>query len=146
MKYQTAQVFRTALEQRLKNEAEESGVALIRLRKRVAFERFLVRLAATEADGWALKGAFALELRLGLRTRTTKDIDSPAPTMRKRRPNTSTQPPPSISGISSALRPVGRPRSTPRRVSTRSATRFAPTSPVVASSSSRSMSHSVSGR
>jgi hypothetical protein len=75
VKYQTAEAFRTALEQRLKNEAEESGVALMRLRKRVAFERFLARLAASESGGWVLKGAFALELRLGIRTRTTKDID-----------------------------------------------------------------------
>lgn len=32
-------------------------------------------LTAAESGGWMLKGAFALELRLGLRTRTTKDID-----------------------------------------------------------------------
>jgi hypothetical protein len=75
VKYETAEAFRTALEQRLKNEAEASGMALMRLRKRVAFERFLARLAASEPSGWVLKGAFALELRLGLRTRTTKDID-----------------------------------------------------------------------
>ena len=75
MRYETAEAFRTALEQRLKNEAQESGVALMRLRKRVAFERFLARLATSEPNGWVLKGAFALELRLGLRTRTTKDID-----------------------------------------------------------------------
>jgi predicted nucleotidyltransferase component of viral defense system len=75
VRYATAEAFRTALEQRLKNEAAASGVALIRLRKRVAFERFLARLAASESSGWVLKGAFALELRLGLRTRTTKDID-----------------------------------------------------------------------
>lgn len=75
MKYETAEAFRTALEQRLKNEAEASDIALMRLRKRVAFERFLARLAASESGGWVLKGAFALELRLGLRTRTTKDID-----------------------------------------------------------------------
>lgn len=75
MRYKTAEAFRTALEQRLKKEAEASGVALMRLRKRVAFERFLARLAASESSGWVLKGAFALELRLGLRTRTTKDID-----------------------------------------------------------------------
>ncbi len=75
MKYETPEAFRTALEQRLKNEATTSGVALMRLRKRVAFERFLARLAASESGGWLLKGAFALELRLGLRTRTTKDID-----------------------------------------------------------------------
>ncbi len=75
MRYETAEAFRTALEQRLKNEAEVSDIALIRLRKRVAFERFLARLARSESSGWVLKGAFALELRLGLRARTTKDID-----------------------------------------------------------------------
>jgi predicted nucleotidyltransferase component of viral defense system len=47
----------------------------MRLRKRVAFERFLARLAVAEPGNWVLKGAFALELRLGVRTRTTKDID-----------------------------------------------------------------------
>jgi predicted nucleotidyltransferase component of viral defense system len=75
VRYKTAEAFRAALEQRLKNEADASGVALMRLRKRVPFERFLARLAASEPSGWVLKGAFALELRLGLRTRTTKDID-----------------------------------------------------------------------
>lgn len=75
MKYETAGAFRTALEQRLKNDSEASGSALLRLRKRVAFERFLARLAASEPGGWVLKGAFALELRLGFRTRATKDID-----------------------------------------------------------------------
>ncbi len=75
MRYETAEAFRTALEQRLKNEAQATGIALIRLRKRVAFERFLARLATSASSGWVLKGAFALELRLGLRTRTTKDID-----------------------------------------------------------------------
>lgn len=75
MRYETAKAFRTALEQRLKNEAQASDIALIRLRKGVAFERFLARLATSESSGWVLKGAFALELRLGLRARTTKDID-----------------------------------------------------------------------
>jgi hypothetical protein len=75
VKYETAEAFRTALEQRLKNEAQATGMALIRLRKRVAFERFLARLATSASSGWVLKGAFALELRLGLRARTTKDID-----------------------------------------------------------------------
>jgi predicted nucleotidyltransferase component of viral defense system len=75
VRYETANAFRTALEQRLKNEAQATGIALLRLRKRVAFERFLARLATSESSGWVLKGAFALELRLGLRARTTKDID-----------------------------------------------------------------------
>jgi Nucleotidyl transferase AbiEii toxin, Type IV TA system len=38
--------------------------------------RAIPRQARTsESSGWLLKGAFALELRLGLRARTTKDID-----------------------------------------------------------------------
>ncbi len=74
MRYADADAMRMALEQRLRNEAEARGVALLRLRKRVAFERFLARLAVSPAE-WVLKGAFALELRLGLQTRMTKDID-----------------------------------------------------------------------
>jgi hypothetical protein len=75
VRYRTPEAFRAALDQRLKTEAATSGVALMRLRKRVAFERFLARLAATERGGWVLKGAFALDVRVGLRTRTTKDVD-----------------------------------------------------------------------
>ncbi|HKG39311.1 MAG TPA: nucleotidyl transferase AbiEii/AbiGii toxin family protein [Conexibacter sp.] len=74
MRYADGDGMRMALEQRLRNEAEARGVALLRLRKRVAFERFLARLASAPAE-WVLKGAFALELRLGLQTRMTKDID-----------------------------------------------------------------------
>lgn len=74
MRYRTPDAFRAALDQRLKN-AMTAGVALMRLRKRVAFERFLARLLAADAEGWVLTGAFALDLRLGLGTRTTKDID-----------------------------------------------------------------------
>jgi hypothetical protein len=55
VRYETANAFRTALEQRLKNEAQATGVALLRLRKRVAFERFLARLATSESSGWVLK-------------------------------------------------------------------------------------------
>jgi len=54
VKYETPEAFRTALEQRLKNEAEASGAAL-RLRKRVAFERFLARLAASEPGRWVIE-------------------------------------------------------------------------------------------
>jgi predicted nucleotidyltransferase component of viral defense system len=75
MRYRTPEAFRAALDQRLKNEAATAGVALVRLRKRVAFERFLARLSAAEPKGWVLTGAFALDLRLGLQTRSTKDID-----------------------------------------------------------------------
>jgi len=75
MRYRTQEAFRAALDQRLKNDAAERGVTLMRLRKRVAFERFLARVSAAEAAGWLLKGAFALDMRLGLATRATKDID-----------------------------------------------------------------------
>ena len=75
MRYSTAGAFRDALEQRLRNQAQTTNVGLMRLRKRVAFERFLARLLIAAPERWVLKGAFALDLRLGLRTRTTKDID-----------------------------------------------------------------------
>lgn len=75
MRYRTQEAFRAALDQRLKNDAATQGVALMRLRKRVAFERFLARVSAVEAADWVLKGAFALDVRLGLATRATKDID-----------------------------------------------------------------------
>jgi hypothetical protein len=75
MKYANAAAFRQALDQRLKNEAEQTGLALARLRKRVAFELFLRRLVAVAPDRWILKGALALDFRLGVATRATKDID-----------------------------------------------------------------------
>lgn len=75
MNYRTADALRDALEQRLRSDARANGVTLVRLRKRVVFERFLARLEAAAPDRWVLKGAVALDLRLGLRTRTTRDID-----------------------------------------------------------------------
>ena len=75
MKYTSAAAFRQALEQRLKNQSVETGLGLARLRKRVAFELFLRRLLAVAADGWVLKGALALDFRLAVATRSTKDID-----------------------------------------------------------------------
>lgn len=75
MRYESDHAFRNALEQRLRNQAQSTGAAVMRLRKRVAFERYLARLATAAPERWVLKGAFALDLRLGLGTRTTKDID-----------------------------------------------------------------------
>ena len=74
MNYQDAAAFRMALEQRLKDGARD-GSALSRDRKRVAFDRLLVRLQAVAADRWVLKGGFALDLRLAARARSTKDVD-----------------------------------------------------------------------
>jgi hypothetical protein len=64
-----------ALEQRMKTEAERTGFNLARLRKRVAFELFLRRLVQVAPDRWVLKGAMALDFRLGGASRSTKDID-----------------------------------------------------------------------
>jgi hypothetical protein len=75
MKYATAAAFRQALDHRLKTEAESTGVAISRLRKRVAFELFLRRLLTLAPDRWVLKGALALDFRLPMGTRPTKDID-----------------------------------------------------------------------
>ncbi len=75
MKYTSAAAFRQALEQRLKNEAAATGLGLARLRKRTAFELFLRRLLVVAPDRWVLKGALALDFRLGAGTRATKDID-----------------------------------------------------------------------
>jgi len=75
MRYESGSAFRMALEHRLRDEALDSGVPLVRLRKTVAFDRLLARLVALRSDVWLLKGGFALQLRMAGRSRTTKDID-----------------------------------------------------------------------
>jgi hypothetical protein len=64
------------LEQRLLNQARESGRPLDRLRKEVAHQRFLARLADAAPDIWALKGGLALLARLGDHARATSDADA----------------------------------------------------------------------
>jgi hypothetical protein len=75
MRYQSGGAFRQALEDRLRKQSVETGVPLVRLRKMVAFERFLVRLQLHQPGEWLLKGGFALQLRLGNLARTTQDVD-----------------------------------------------------------------------
>ncbi len=75
MKYKDAFAFRRALEMRLRHQSIEAGIPLLRLRKMVAFERFLARLAMSQPDQWVLKGGLALQWRLGVRARTTQDVD-----------------------------------------------------------------------
>lgn len=74
MKYASAATFREALEDRLKERAGRDGAGVARLRKQVAFDRLLARLAEVAPSTWALKGGFALELRLADRARTTMDV------------------------------------------------------------------------
>jgi len=73
--YETPAAFRAALEARLANAARSTGTDLDRLRRRVVFERILARLTAATGERWILKGGFALEVRLGDRARTTRDLD-----------------------------------------------------------------------
>ncbi|MFZ1402146.1 MAG: nucleotidyl transferase AbiEii/AbiGii toxin family protein [Anaerolineae bacterium] len=75
MNYQTGYAFRRALEARLLKQSTEGSLSLVRLRKLIAFDRFLARLLAVQPDGWLLMGGLALQLRLGQRARTTKDVD-----------------------------------------------------------------------
>jgi hypothetical protein len=75
MKYQSSGAFRRALEERLCAQSLQSGVPLVRLRKMVAFDRFLARLLHAQPGLWIVKGGLAMQLRLGRRARTTKDID-----------------------------------------------------------------------
>ncbi|NLG96413.1 MAG: nucleotidyl transferase AbiEii/AbiGii toxin family protein [Chloroflexi bacterium] len=75
MRYDSSSAFRRALEDRLRHQALSSGAPLARLRKMVAFERFLARLVTAQPDAWVLKGGLALQFRLGGRARTTQDID-----------------------------------------------------------------------
>jgi hypothetical protein len=64
-----------AFEERLRQQSLSGGAPLARLRKMVAFDRFLARVAQKQPGPWIVKGGFALQLRLCERARTTKDID-----------------------------------------------------------------------
>jgi predicted nucleotidyltransferase component of viral defense system len=73
--YQSPAALKDALEARLRNEARDRNIDLGRLRRRVVFERLLVRLESAQPGRWIVKGAIALEVRLKERARTTKDLD-----------------------------------------------------------------------
>ena len=75
MKYSSGGAFRRALEDRLRTINIQSGAPLVRIRKMVTFDRFLARLLRYQPDQWVVKGGLALQLRLGDRARTTKDMD-----------------------------------------------------------------------
>ncbi len=83
MKYKDEASFRRALEDRLRSQSIQTGTALVRLRKLVAFDRFLARLLVSNPGEWILKGGLAIQLRLGDQARTTKDVDILALTQRE---------------------------------------------------------------
>ena len=73
-KYASGPALRTALEERLKRVSRNDGVDLQRLRRQVAFDRFLAMLFRRPNTNWVLKGGYAMELRFQ-NARTTKDLD-----------------------------------------------------------------------
>ncbi len=75
MNYGTPAAFRMALETRLATSSRDTGVDLNRLRRRVVFERILVRLDEAQRGRWVLKGGMALEVRWRDRARATRDLD-----------------------------------------------------------------------
>ena len=82
-KYESAYAFRRALEDRLNSISKKEGLALDRLRRKVAFDRLLARLFKNKQNKWLLKGGYALELYLENVARTTKDIDLSIPEKKK---------------------------------------------------------------
>lgn len=54
--YNSGAALRTALEDRLKRASREEAVDLQRLRRQVAFDRFLARLFRYAQTDWVLKG------------------------------------------------------------------------------------------
>ena len=72
--YNSGAALRTALEERLKRVSREEAVDLQRLRRQVAFDRFLARLFRYAQTDWVLKGGYAMELRFHT-ARATKDLD-----------------------------------------------------------------------
>lgn len=63
-----------ALEHRLQKHTAESCLNLQRLRRTVAFNRFLARIFPDKMSPWVLKGGYAMELRLH-NARATLDVD-----------------------------------------------------------------------
>ncbi|MGA9398080.1 MAG: nucleotidyl transferase AbiEii/AbiGii toxin family protein [Anaerolineaceae bacterium] len=75
MRYQNGSAFRRALEERLNNIHAQSGTPILRLRKLIAFDRFIARLMTIDPDCWVLKGGLLVQIYMGEQSRTTKDID-----------------------------------------------------------------------
>ncbi len=76
MRYRTAAAFKAALLNRLRERSLKGGPPLATLKKMVAFDRFLARLVRGAPGMWTLKGGLALQWRMGVRARTTKDVDA----------------------------------------------------------------------
>ncbi|MBX3069141.1 MAG: nucleotidyl transferase AbiEii/AbiGii toxin family protein [Thermomicrobiales bacterium] len=76
MRYANGAAFRTAIEQRLANEADGRPAHFFdRRRKMIVFDRYLARLLVVAPGRWVLKGGVALNFRLRDSARATLDLD-----------------------------------------------------------------------
>lgn len=74
--YTTAHAFRVGLEARIRNESLGTGQPIARIRRQIAFNQLLARLFHDGLESpFAVKGGYAMELRLGSKARMTVDID-----------------------------------------------------------------------
>lgn len=74
LKFKTATDFRKSLDARLQARSAKTGEDMQRLRRKVAFDRFLARIFHQDTPNFYLKGGYAMELRIA-HARATKDID-----------------------------------------------------------------------
>jgi hypothetical protein len=65
LKYKSGAAFRRALEERLRNLHAQTGIPLLRLRKLIAFDRFIARLKAVDQANWVLKGGLFVQIQVG---------------------------------------------------------------------------------
>ena len=75
MKFKTGSAFRQSLGEHILNRHHKTAIPLERIRKIIAFDRFLARLNSKFPNQWVLKGGYMLEIYYPDRVRTTKDID-----------------------------------------------------------------------
>lgn len=72
--YKHAEDFRKGLESKLQQLSLNTAVDLQRLRRQVAFDRFLARIFSSGFSSFCLKGGYGMELTYQ-KSRATKDID-----------------------------------------------------------------------
>jgi len=74
-RYESPAALRMALGHHLRSDSQESGISVERLRRRVMYERIVVRLDLAEPGMWVVRGGLALDVRLGRRARASMDLD-----------------------------------------------------------------------
>lgn len=78
MKYKSPAALHQAIKHRIRLISKSEGIEALRLRRHLAFERFLARIFKHPSSPWVLKGGYAMELRIKS-SRATRDIDLAVP-------------------------------------------------------------------